>query len=217
MLSLHRSFFLAIAALVVTSSVASDEPIPETERPHTIEWPGVPRPASEVFYIEVEEDGMTEKRMAIDCGKFALLTTNYGNWEKTNDANPRYSIQLSPKGNHDIQFALSRFPENEFLASLENEQWSGYIESLKQHPLPRIIRHQRYSVERKAAPIVLNELPYRALEYEYADSEGSFTKAYELFAFINGDLFVFTLSGPSILVPQYREQVNLMISRMYKL
>jgi len=212
---LRRNFgtILLIASMGAFSNFANETPGTELDPPAIKQWPLSPRPKSEVFHMEVSEDGPPQKRLVFDCGKFALVTGNYGDWKERNP-NSRYSLQLSPGTDSDIVFAIARFPNNEFIESLNQSEWESYVESLKHHPSPRIIRHQRFSVERKAAPIVLNEKPYRIIEYEYTDLNGNTTSTRELFTFLDGELFVFALSGPSEKFELYQERVNLMISRM---
>ncbi len=204
---------LLIVSMGTFSNFANETPAIEIEPPAIKEWPLSPRPKSEVFHMEVSEDGPPQKRIVIDCGKFALITGNYGDWKEQNP-NPRYSLQLSPSTDYDVVFAIARFSDNEFIESLNQSDWESYVESLRIHTSPRTIRHQRFSIERKAAPIVLNEKPYRIIKYDYSDLNGNLTSTSELFTFIDGELFVFALSGPAEKVDLYQERVNLMISRM---
>lgn len=204
---------MPIALVCVLPSLVGESPEITTDTPPIKDWPTSPRPKSEVFHMEVSEDGPPQKRMVFDCGRFALITGNYGKWEEQTSS-ARYSFQLSPKSDSDITFGMARFPNNDFIESLNEKDWAPYIESLKSHPIPKIVQDQRFSIERKAAPVVLNERPYRVVDYQYTDSKGNLIRTWELFTFLEGELFVFGLSGHTNKVALYQERVNLMISRM---
>jgi hypothetical protein len=203
----------SIALISTSTALASEDAKTDPDAPLEKDWPPYPRPKSEVFQMEVSEDGPPQKRLVFDCGRFALITGNYGNWEEQKPT-ARFSFQLSPKNDAEVIFGMARFPQNDFIASLDQEEWDTYIAALQNNPTPRAIRNQRLSTDRKAAPKVLDERPYRLVDYEHSDSDGNSTRTSELFTFLDGELFVFALSGPSDKVEQYRERVNLMISRM---
>ncbi len=210
----------ALVALVLCPSIgqAVDGENPGAERlepPPAIQWPAEPRPLSEVFYIaEKNEEGLSDKRLVLDCGKFALATTNGGRWVKSDTLNRRYSVQMSPEGDPDIVFSMARFPKNDFIQSLDQEQWSQYLTFLQSPPQSKSVTYQRYSGEKKSAPNLLGGKSYRTVEYEYADKNGTSIKVREIFAFLMEELFVFSFSGPSEKIEGLRERNNLMISRM---
>ncbi len=203
----------SIALVSITPSLASNGVKIDPDTPPIKAWPANPRPTSEVFQMEVSEDGPPQKRLVFDCGRFALITGNYGNWE-VQKPTARFSFQLSPKNDADITFGMARFPQNDFIESLDQEEWDTYIAALHKNPNLKAIRSQRLSTDRKAAPKVLNEKPYRVIDYEYSDSKGNIKTTSELFTFLDGELFVFALSGPSKKIDLYMERVYLMISRM---
>ena len=127
--------------------------------------------------------------------------------------NPRYSVSLKDKSDPKLTFSLSRFAPEEFLSSLDDQNWNAYITFLENDIPPKSVTFQHDSRVSRASPIVLDK-SYRQVEYEYTLSDGALAKNREIFAFIKGDLFVFSFKGPKAKVDAFKNRNNLTISRM---
>ncbi|MGK0239414.1 MAG: hypothetical protein ACI92G_002889 [Candidatus Pelagisphaera sp.] len=186
----------------------SDESIIEA-----IAWPTEPRRAIEAEALEVQVDGPIEERTVFNCSDFKLIIENNGSWEKLVTANPRYSVSLKDKADPKLIFSLSRFAPEEFLSSLDDQNWNAYIAFLESDVPQKNVTLQHDSRITRASPIVLDKT-YRQVEYEYTLSDGTLGKIREIFAFIKGDLFVFSFSGPKAKIDSFKNRHNLTISRM---
>ena len=203
------------AALLTTSLLAGEVVIDLSDESaiEAIAWPSEPRQQIGVEALDVQIDGPLEKRTVFNCSNFKLIIENNGNWEKMAKTNPRYSVSLKDKSDLKLTFSLSRFAPEEFLSSLDDQNWNAYITFLENDIPPKSVTFQHDSRVSRASPIVLDK-SYRQVEYEYTLSDGALAKNREIFAFIKGDLFVFSFKGPKAKVDAFKNRHNLTISRM---
>ena len=113
--------------------------------------------------------------------------------------------------NHREQRKLGETFRNK--ASLDNENWNAYIAFLKNDISPKSVTSQHDRRVTRPSPIDLDK-SYMQVEYEYTLSDGTFGKNREIFAFIKGDLFLFSFKGPKVKVDGFKNWHNLTISRM---
>ncbi len=178
-----------------------------------IEWPEERRPRMEGKYFGVEIDGPVEKRFSIQSGSLYFIFEDNGTWKFRKSLTPRYSVLMENRDDPNLTFGVSRFGPDEFLASLSEEDWLPYIRSIENDVIPKTITYEHYTGTRRAAPYVLTAWT-RKVEYEYPLGEDRVGKTREIFAFIEGELFVFVFSGDKDKIDALRRSHNMLLTRM---
>lgn len=183
------------------------------EKSPAISWPVERRPRMLGKNVQVIIDGPEESRIKVTSGNRTFIFEDEGRWVLSSTTTPRYSILMNDRLNHDLTFGIAQFSKEEFLASLDDKDWNGYVESIKSDVIPKKIVYQHYTAEGRSAPYILKNWT-RKIEYEYPLGNGETGKTREIFSFIDGDLFVFIFSGKKSVIDANRDNHNLFLTRM---
>lgn len=176
-------------------------------------WPPEKRPKMQGRYTEVEIDGPPESRIVIQSTHIKFVFENDGQWAFSSTTTPRYSIMMNDRLNSSLTFGIARFTKDEFLASLSDEDWNPYIESIRNDIVPKEIVYQHYTAKGRSAPYILKNWT-RKVEYEYPLGKDVIGKTREIFSFIDGDLFVFIFSGDKKAIDSQRASHDIFLTRM---
>ncbi len=205
--------YIALALHFIPHSQAQPKREELNERSPAIPWPVERRPRMLGKHVQVIVDGPEESRIKVTSGNLAFIFEDEGRWVVSSTTTPRYSIVMNDRLNHDLTFGIARFSNGEFLASLDDKDWNGYVESIKNDVIPKNIVYQHYTAEGRSAPYILKNWT-RKIEYEYPLGNGETGKTREIFSFIDGDLFVFIFSGNKNSIDANRDSHNLFLTRM---
>lgn len=176
-------------------------------------WPEERRPRMNGNRVEYQEDGPIEKRIRIDSGDLSFVFEDNNRWRFSTTTTPRYSILLQDSEDPSLTFGIARFATDEFIESLDEEEWKPYMRAILSDVIPKEITYQHYTGNRRSAPYVLKTWT-RKVEYEYPMGESVVGKTREIFSFIDGDLFVFIFSGNKDKIDALRNDHNLFLTRM---
>lgn len=176
-------------------------------------WPSERRPRMQSKYLQVEVDGPQEHRIRITSGNRNFIFEDEGRWIPSSTITPRYSILMKDRLNSGLTFGIAQFSKDEFLPSLNDEDWNPYVESIKSDVIPKKVVYEHYTAQGRSAPYIMKNWT-RKIEYEYPLGNDDTGKTREIFSFIDGDLFVFIFSGKKEVIDVNRENHNIFLTRM---
>jgi len=176
-------------------------------------WPVERRPRMQGKHVRIIEDGPEEGRIKVTSGNRTFIFEDEGRWVVASTTTPRYSILMNNRLNRDLTFGIAQFSKEEFLTSLDDKDWNGYVESIKSDVIPKKIVYEHYTGQGRSAPYILKNWT-RKIEYEYPLGDEETGKTREIFSFIDGDLFVFIFSGKKNVIDANRDSHNLFLTRM---
>lgn len=201
----------ALSLAILISFPLFAQPAPD-RKIAPLPWPSAARPGATVSDAQRQEDGFREAFTLIECDAFGLEIENKGTWQLAS-SNPRFSCLLQRRGTASYRFGVSVFQPAQFLKSLDQAEWSRYIESLKAAPASANIVFEADNFERSVRPYVLAQ-NYRHIAYETTGPDGEVTKTRELFMLFNDRLVVFTFRGSPAEVDRYWKESDLLLTRM---
>ncbi len=204
---------LAFAIFTVPTSLAQSQSEELSEEVPLKPWPSERRPRMQGKYLQVEIDGPAEDRIKVTSGKHTFIFEDEKLWVLSSTTTPRYSIIMNNRLEDNLTFGIARFSRDEFLASLNDEEWNPYIESIKNDVIPKKIVRQHYTAKGRSAPYIMKNWT-RKVEYEYPLSDDKIGKTREIFSFIDGDLFVFIFSGNKETIDANRDSHDIFLTRM---
>lgn len=204
---------LALSVFIAPISQGQPESKEESEDAPMTSWPVEKQPRMQGKYLQVQEDGHEERRIRITSGSYRFVFEDDGRWILDSSTTPRYSIMMNDRLSEDLTFGIAQFRKGEFLASLSDDDWNPYVESIKKESIPKKIVYQHYTAQGRSSPYIMKNWT-RKIEYEYPLSNDKIGKTREIFSFIDGDLFVFIFSGIKEEIDANREYHNLLLTRM---
>jgi hypothetical protein len=210
---ISENAFFALALFLVPLTEAQSKSEELNEKLPEISWPAERRPRMQGKYLQVEVDGPAEGRIKVTSGKITFVFEDEGRWALSSTTTPRYSIMMNDRLNRDLTFGIAQFSKGEFLASLDDEEWNPYVESIKNDVVPKKVVYEHYTAQGRSAPYIMKTWT-RKIEYEYSLGNGKTGKTREIFSFIDGDLFVFIFSGNKSTIDANRENHNMFLTRM---
>jgi|GEM_PF-2866162 len=205
------SLFTLALTLIAEATPSSGKEPSEDIKP--LAWPEASRPKILLTLHTRTEDGYSEQVLHFKIPGGAIIQVEkHGYWAKTKP-NPRYSIQLEESKTPDLKFGISAFQKNEFLASLNREDWERYLHHLNtSNPNQKVVFEQS-NLEGSGRLFVLGK-KYREVSYEWQTAAGKTKKTREIFFFLDEHLHVISFYGAPESVDTTWKLQRTLLSRM---
>lgn len=155
---------------------------PETQRPKTIA-----KPTNILF------DGSPVSILSLQTGQVSLEIVKREPFSLVPESSSRYSTEIVNRNWPNVYLGLSFFDKSEFLPDLSENSWLAYKAGLAlQRPDAQVV-FESSNIDSPATPYVLGA-KFRQIAYEI-QSGPEIAKKREIFAFVGGDLLVFSVTG----------------------
>lgn len=178
-------------------------------------WPSKARKPIELALHHTKADNEEVVRLVFNCNNYYFQLSFDGDWKKTTTTPSRYSCQLHNYENHNFTFSISEFEKDEFLKSLDEEEWLGYKKYLTRRFPKTEIYFEEDSEHATDKQIIVFSKRYRQIAYTYRSTKNKLVRAREIFVFLDETLYVFTFSGPAEVFDNHWKKHSFYISRMF--
>lgn len=177
-------------------------------------WPEAPRPKIQVeFYVE-NSDGFDERRALLKYEDLSFILDTGKQWNEATLVGRDFSAGLIDSGAESVSLYIAVFEGSEFLSDLRDaDEWMSYLDGVRASKPGREITFTHFSEEGFRPPYILNSVS-RQLDYVFLGENGSSMKVREIFAEIEGRLFVFVFSGIQSEIEKSRERHDTLLSRL---
>jgi len=187
------------------------EPLAEEVEP--LSWPEAGRPEVSISINRRVADGYEESVLHFEIGGGPVIVAErHGSWAKAPTL-PRYSLQLRETRIPELDFGISIFGAEEFMTSLDREDWDRYLAYLGDPASGRKIVFEHSNQESSGGPFVFGKA-YRQVAYEWNSPQGEPRKAREIFVFLGDQLCVFSFRGLPDSVDRTWRRQEMMLGRM---